>query len=247
MSIDNILKLSSDYYNRCINESLVKLAKIRKLPNGKYRVLSETGRNLGTYKSRSGAKKRLKQVEFFKHFDHSNADDNIKSIDLTKADDFSFSAIMRQLRQNASEEQVLEFLKLFKLHFDKAVKNKLQKPERVALQNSLVKFNKIHKVKIDKKLVKNAAVTELGTPEQVGQYLANIVRFALMKIPLEKRQHAIDVVKKKLYNLNESEIGMKEMPSSAAMGQSITFVKHVLFSHDSRYIRDVLNSLVRNL
>lgn len=33
----------------------------------KYRVVSENGRNLGTYSTRAEAEKRLKQVEMFKH------------------------------------------------------------------------------------------------------------------------------------------------------------------------------------
>lgn len=32
-----------------------------------YRVVSESGRNMGTYPSREKAKKRLQQIEFFKH------------------------------------------------------------------------------------------------------------------------------------------------------------------------------------
>lgn len=40
---------------------------IRKLPDGKYRVFSEKGKNMGTYDSLKGAKKRLKDIEFFKH------------------------------------------------------------------------------------------------------------------------------------------------------------------------------------
>lgn len=40
---------------------------IRKI-KGKYVVLSETtGRRFGTYNTREEAKKRLKQIEFFKH------------------------------------------------------------------------------------------------------------------------------------------------------------------------------------
>jgi hypothetical protein len=39
---------------------------IRKVKSG-YRVLSKSGRNLGTYRTKSGAKKRLRQVEYFKH------------------------------------------------------------------------------------------------------------------------------------------------------------------------------------
>lgn len=37
-----------------------------------YRVVSESGRNMGTYPTREEAKKRLRQVEFFKHKKKSN-------------------------------------------------------------------------------------------------------------------------------------------------------------------------------
>lgn len=39
---------------------------IRKIRGG-YRVLSEKGRNMGTYKTMEDAKTRLRQIEFFKH------------------------------------------------------------------------------------------------------------------------------------------------------------------------------------
>lgn len=39
---------------------------IRKV-GGKYVVFSETGRRFGTYASRAAAKKRLQQMEMFKH------------------------------------------------------------------------------------------------------------------------------------------------------------------------------------
>ena len=41
-------------------------SKIVKIKN-KYRVVSESGKNLGTYNTRAEAEKRLKQVEYFKH------------------------------------------------------------------------------------------------------------------------------------------------------------------------------------
>lgn len=243
--IEYILKLADNYYNNC--QQMVKVSRLRKLPNGKYRVVSQEGKNLGTYKSREAAKKRLKQVEYFKHFDHSNSEDKSSIIDLTGAEEFTYSAIMRKLRKEASNEQVLVFLKIFKQQFDLAIKKKLQKPDKVALQNAMVKFNKIHKVKLDKDLVKNAAVSELGTPEQIGKYLSDIVKFTIARMPLEKRPVALNKVKQKFYAMHENEIASKNLPDSSAIGQSITFVKHVLFNHDPHYIRDVLQSLVRNL
>lgn len=95
-------------------------AKIRKLPNGKYRVLSEKGKNLGTYDSLSGAKNRLRQVEFFKH---------------KKAEEFTFSSVMRDLRKN-NPDKVLDFLYRFNQNFLKAYNN-VDDPEQVALMETL--------------------------------------------------------------------------------------------------------------
>jgi hypothetical protein len=39
---------------------------IRKIKGG-YRVMAESGRNMGTYKTLEEAKRRLRQIEFFKH------------------------------------------------------------------------------------------------------------------------------------------------------------------------------------
>jgi hypothetical protein len=244
--VNAILQLASVYEDRC-NQGLVKLAKIRKMPDGRYRVLSQTGKNLGTYKSHEGAKKRLKQVEYFKHFDHSKVEDSSHIIDLTDIDEFAYSAVMRKVRQKCNPEQIKQFLTIFKLQFDKAVKGKMHKPEKIALQNTMVKFNKLHKVKLDTKMVKCAAVAELGNAEQVGKYLSDIVRFTLQRLPPEKHQKAVESLKQKFAIMSEAEIASKQLPESSALGQAITFVKHVLFNHDSNYVREVLNSLVRSL
>ena len=226
-------------------ERLVKIAYIRKLPNGKYRVLSEKGKNLGTYDSRSAAAKRLRQIEFFKHRDKHKADD--KKIDLTKADDYSYSAILRCLKQNADKDKVISFMSIFKKYFDEAIKNKLQKPERVALQKALIKFNKICPIKVDIKLVKKAAISELGDPELVGKYLSGVVQFTLGRISPEKRQRVLDKVKSKIYYLNDLEMASKKMPAAASIGQAIGFIKNILANHDATYIRQVLNSIARHL
>lgn len=39
---------------------------IQKVKEG-YRVVSESGRNMGTYPTKEEAKKRLQQIEYFKH------------------------------------------------------------------------------------------------------------------------------------------------------------------------------------
>jgi hypothetical protein len=243
--IQSLIKLSNIYYQAC--QVLIKKAFIRKLPNGQYRVLSQKGKNLGTYPTREKAETRLRQIEYFKHQDKNTNEDQPKAIDLTDIDEFSYSAVMRKLRQKTSKEQVREFLRLFKIHFDKAVKNKIQKPEKVALQNAMVRFNKLYPVKLNKKLVKNAAVSELGNPTEVGQYLANIIRFILNRLEPNQRSKAMDNLRTKFYYTNADEIAQKTSPPTAAVGQAITFVKHVLFNQSAQYIRDVLDNISRNL
>ena len=241
-NIDTLLKYASAYETRCLEA----LAKIKKMPDGKYRVLSQKGKNLGTYKSREGAKKRLQMVEMFKHMDENKANDE-KVIDLTDIDDFALSAIMRKLREKSTPEIAKQFLQLFKRQFDNAVKRKIHKPDRVALQNAVLDFNKLHKIKFDSKMVKMAAISELGNAEQVGKYLSDIVKFTLQRIPQEKRAKALESLKHKFDIMSEAEIASKHLPESSALGQAIVFVKHVLFNHDPIYIRNVLNSLVRSL
>jgi hypothetical protein len=248
-SSDTILKLASSYHDKCVYH-LTKIAFIKKLPGGKYRVVSEKGKNLGTYTSKESAKKRLKQIEYFKYLDSlkdsSKADDN-KKIDLTGLDEFSFSSLMRELRKKATKEQCRLFLKLHKSYFDKAIKDKIKNPEKIALTMAFTKFKKLNKIKFDVKIIKTAASADLGDPKSVGKYLADIVRFTLKRISPAKRQGSINRLKHKFYYLNENEIALKKMPASSAMGQSITFVKTVLFSQNPKYVREVLNHLVRFL
>lgn len=47
--------------------AMTKLGVIKHLPNGKWQVQSHKGKNLGTYDTEGEAKKRLQQVEYFKH------------------------------------------------------------------------------------------------------------------------------------------------------------------------------------
>ena len=98
-----ILKLSEVYLNQ--SQTLIKEATISKLPNGKYRVLSMKGKNLGTYDSHEAAKKRLKQVEYFKHIDKSNADDEEETPKKRNTVKTSPATNRRQHRMIASDDE----------------------------------------------------------------------------------------------------------------------------------------------
>lgn len=223
---------------------MLKIAVIKKLPNGKYRVESKSGKNLGTYDSKADAEDRLKQIEMFKHMKKKSSNDRV---DLSKIENFSFSAVMRKLRKQLSQELLNEFLSAYKFNFDNAIVDGLQKPETLALTKALLYLNKSKKIKISKDIIKEAALSELGDANQVGQYLASMIRFLMQRISAEKRPGSINTLKHKIYNLNERDISQKKMPASSGMGQSITLVKHILFGHDPRYVRDVLNNIIRLL
>ena len=86
-----------------------------------------------------GLKKRLRAVEYFKHFDHGAADDK-SVIDLSDIDQFAYSAIVRKLRQKATPAQVRDFLRLYKRQFDKSVKAGLHAPDKMASTNHHAKI-----------------------------------------------------------------------------------------------------------
>ena len=97
--------------------ALTKIAYIRKLPDGKYRVFSEKGRNMGTYKTKEEAKKRLRAIEFFKHRKASQQN----ALDLSDLSDIGYSSIMRELNKNGNEEMTKFFMIEYKKCFDQSI------------------------------------------------------------------------------------------------------------------------------
>ena len=225
---------------------LYKVSFIKKLPNGKYRVVSEKGKNLGTYNSKAAAKKRLKQVEYFKHLKKIKKE-AAKKLDLTKIEDFSYSSIMRKINKHLDKDACKYFAQLYKEFFDTHLMNNDKDGEEKSLAATIKEFNKKYPLKLDEKLVKEAAGNPSGNVESVAKYLANIIKFSLTKISDKNRSKSSQKVKDKLSKLDVMSIAGKKMPASSAMGQSITFVKHTLFGQDPQYIKNVLEHVLRNL
>lgn len=142
MDPNNIHKLAEDaeLYHLA---ALTKVAYIRKLPNGKYRVFSEKGKNMGTYNTREEAKKRLGQIEYFKHKKASN-----DTIDLSHLSDLNYSAIVRELRK-INEDVAKDFITIYKQCFDKLMMQKYAHEQ--VLPVALLLFNKQHKIKLPSK------------------------------------------------------------------------------------------------
>jgi hypothetical protein len=130
---------------------LLKMSFIRKTPSGKWRILSEKGKTLGEYDTKTEAVKRLRQIEYFKHQkDDKNNNDfsNTDPIDLSSLKELSYSAIMRELRKQCSQEVVFDFLHIYKTIFDAIVANGEKAPADKAMPATILMFKKMHPLKL---------------------------------------------------------------------------------------------------
>ncbi len=120
---------------------ITKIAIIRQRSDGYY-VLSESGKNLGgPYKTRAEAKKRLDQVEMFKHMKKQKKRSDALYFLLSLADtDASYSATMRKLRKG-DKNKLRQFQQAFKKSFDDAYCQGLEPVENIALLAALKKID----------------------------------------------------------------------------------------------------------
>ncbi len=120
-----------------------KSSYIEQLSNGRWRVYSKKGKNLGTYSSSKAAKKRLAQVElWFRGYRwNRKARTNLFSnlIKSGKKDPVTYSSMMRNLRAN-KPEIVKEFMEIFKNTFDVAMNDNLEDAEQIALLEAMQKL-----------------------------------------------------------------------------------------------------------
>lgn len=80
-----------------------------------------------------------------------------------------------------------------------------------------------------------------------GRGIAEVVKFLMRKMPYEKRLHAIMSLRQKNWNLNEYDMASKKSPDTAAMGQSLTFIKTLLNGKPPGFIRNVLSVIIQGL
>ena len=102
-------------------------------------------------------------------------------------------------------------------------------------------------MKREDRIILLASTLDLGHHDAAGKSIADIIKFLISRIPLEKRQKAIYKMITKIRALIPNEIAGKNMPDYSSVGQSISFIKNVLAGHDSGYVRAVLDSIIRNL
>lgn len=208
---------------------LIKVAYIRKLPNGKWVVKSRKGKTLGTYDTKELAVKRLRQIEFWKHKKAS--------------DDSSYSSVMRELNKDGDTEAMKRFQDTYKQVFDDEYLSGSNNPEEKAFEEAMKSI-----ALVDDRMIKKVAdLLPLGDAQYTGKYLAHLLKFLLRRISSERRPRSIENLKRKVFYLNEYNIAGKRTPPSSAIGQSITLLKHLLIGHNPVYIRSVLNTIVSHL
>lgn len=211
--------------------NIIKVSYIRRIKN-KWRVFSGKGKVLGTYDTKAEAEHRLRSIEYWKHHNKKASPED------------SYSSIMRELVKSYDKDTINKFQQEFKKVFDNALINNNKKPEKIALEEALKTLSYEDDEKAFKKM---ASVIELGDPGYAGKYLSDLIKFILRRISPERRQKSISNLKNKIYYLNEYSIASKKIPPSASIGQAITLLKNILLEHNPQYIRNVLNSVVRNL
>jgi len=226
-------------YAEAFQESLVKVSYIRKR-KGKWVILSEKGKVLGSYKTKPEAVKRLKQIEWFK----SHPKKTKKKASKEDAD--TYSSIMRSLNKDNDHDAMISFQTTFKQAFDAAYISGEEHPEDIALEKAKAELNE-KTAGLKAMIVKTAAAIELGNPDMAGKYLADLIRWMMKRISPEKRPKAIQSMKRKVYYTNEFAIAAKRTPPSASMGGALTLLKTLLLDHNPQYIRDILNNIVRYL
>lgn len=115
---------------------IIKEAYIKKMPNGKYRVMSESGRNMGEFSSKEKAQKRLKQIEFFKYKAKRKA--FLENLIIKVAECETFSSMMRTLER----DKAMQLLENFKSAFDEAIDSGLENHQEIALMEAKKKLEK---------------------------------------------------------------------------------------------------------
>ncbi len=123
-----------------------RLVQIGQLLNGRWRVYSRTGKNLGTFSSKKAAQRRATQFERFVNLNKRRlASCQHRMVILAKVANYieaptvTYSSMVRNLRQN-EPERVKIFMITFKQIFDKAVEQGLDDLEQAVLMETCQKL-----------------------------------------------------------------------------------------------------------
>ena len=91
------------------------------------------------------------------------------------------------------------------------------------------------------------SIATADDPAIAARGIAAIVHFLTRRIEPNKRLYALFDLKRKIYELDEYQIASKKTPTTASLGQSISFIKTMLNGRPPYYVRRVINEVVKQI
>jgi len=83
--------------------------------------------------------------------------------------------------------------------------------------------------------------------KRTAMSLFKIVEFLFHRVPADKKKNFYVRLRGKIIHMSPGDIGMKKMPASAAIGQSVGIAKNLLAGLHPDFVRRVLVELVHIL
>ena len=80
--------------------------------------------------------------------------------------------------------------------------------------------------------------------KRTAMSLFKIIQFLFHRVPQNQRLEYFNRLRGKIVRLSPGDIGMKDMPASAAIGQSVGIAKNLLSGMNPFFVRKVLVELV---
>lgn len=88
---------------------------------------------------------------------------------------------------------------------------------------------------------------EVDAAVRTAQSLFKIFQFMFHRVPQQSKRKFYLRLKGKIIRLSPSDIGMKDMPASSAIGQAIGFTKNILFGLNPMFVKRVMMELTKLL
>jgi len=91
------------------------------------------------------------------------------------------------------------------------------------------------------------SIATADDPVLAARGIAAIIHFLTRRIEPNKRLYSLLGLKRKIYELDEYQIASKKTPTTASLGQSISFLKTMLNGRPPYYVRRVINEVVKQI
>lgn len=88
---------------------------------------------------------------------------------------------------------------------------------------------------------------QVSAAQKTAESLFKIVQFLFFRVPEKSRQKFLSRLRGKVLRIHPGTLGIKKMPPSAAIGQSVSLTKNLLAGLNPAFVQQVLAELTRLL